>query len=93
MNITLTPTDTSSEMYFVLDAELHKIRDYLTKHEVDCSEVVSYWIHYEPETPEALTKKLQSIMSLNDIKASMFSTDPGWKIDWDVEIFYGKYTQ
>lgn len=80
-------TDAASELCFALDAELHKICDYLSSHELDCSEVVPYRIHYESKTPEALTKKLQSIMSLNDIKAPMVYTETGWKIDWNSRYF------
>lgn len=80
-------TDTASELCFALDAELHEICDYLTEHELDCSAVVPYKIHYESETPKALTSKLRSIISLNDIKSPMIYTEAGWKIDWDSRYF------
>lgn len=78
-------TDEASEILFRLDGEVQEICRALP--EFDLSSVKSLKIHYESETPAALTRKIKSISSLSKISSPLVQTAEGWLPDFANRYF------
>lgn len=84
--------DSASLICFDMDKELHMVCNGLTSLGIDASETVPYPIHYESPTPELLTKKLKSIVSLNKIKGPVIETENGdYLLDLNSRYFTESY--
>lgn len=83
--------DSASYICFGIDKELHEVADKLTKNGLPTKELVPYSIHYESETPELLTKKLQSIPSLSKIKGPVIDEDGIYRLDIESRYFTESY--
>ena len=77
--------DESSRLLFKLDNELQRICELLEG--FDLSEVKSLRLHYESNTPEQLTQKIQSIKSLNKLRSPMKECAGGFIPDFDSRYF------
>ena len=75
----------ASETLLAMDAELQELCHSIE--ELDLSSVISLKIHYESETPDALTKKMQSIVSLKDMTSPMYPVENGYKPDLQSRYF------
>ncbi|MTB64713.1 hypothetical protein GGG87_06870 [Streptococcus sp. zg-86] len=69
--------DSASTICFELDRELHTIARELQKNGIMTDELIPYSVHYESESPFALTQKLQSIKSLSTIKGPLVQKENG----------------
>ena len=83
--------DSASYICFEVDKELHEVANALTKKGLPTDELVPYSIHYESETPELLTKKLQSIPSLSKIKGPVIDEDGVYRLDIESRYFTESY--
>jgi hypothetical protein len=75
----------SSQRLLACDEELQKICAMLS--EFDLSSVRSLRLHYESNTPEAMTQKIRSIKSLQGILTPMISVDGGYIPDFSSRYF------
>ena len=78
-------TDESSKLLLQCDAELQELCRVLEG--IDLSEVRSLKKHYESETVEELTKKLQSIKSLQGLLSPMKEVEKGFVPDFESRYF------
>lgn len=78
-------TDETSELLFKCDEEVQMICRKLDM--FDLSEVRSLRIHYESETPEALTRKIKSIKGFKGITSPCVKTDKGYIPDLNSRYF------
>lgn len=82
-------TNYSSQVLFECDDELQELCKKMP--EYDLSNVVSLKIHYESQTPEALTKKLSSIPAYQKIKSPMLKKEEGWVPDFTSRYFVADF--
>lgn len=75
----------ASETLLAMDAELQELCRSIE--DLDLSSVISLKIHYESETPEALTEKMRSIISLKDMTSPMRPAEGGFKPDLQSRYF------
>lgn len=78
-------TDETSELLFKCDEEVQQICKKLST--FDLSYVKSLRIHYESPTPEALTKKIQSIKGFKGITSPAVKVENGYIPDFDSRYF------
>lgn len=78
-------SDKSSELLINCDWELQELCHRLDA--LDMSNVRSLKLHYESETIEAMTNKLQSIKSLHDLSSPMRMVPGGWIPDFESRYF------
>lgn len=74
----------SSRLLFACDDELQKLCGIIG---LDLSEVKSLKIHYESDTPEALTRKIRGIKSLNALLSPMKKQNDGYVPDFTSRYF------
>lgn len=83
-------TDETSEFLLAYDSELQRICEKLAPLELE--EVVSLREYYESPTPEAMTKKLQSISAFSVVKAPMAKLENGSYVpNWNDRMFIEDY--
>lgn len=78
-------TNDSSEILFKCDEELQEICKKLSN--LDLSYVNSLKKHYDSDTPEKLTKKIQSIKSFSGLTSPMKKNEYGWVPDFSSRYF------
>ena len=78
-------TDFSSEILFDCDRELQNILKRLP--EMDLTSVRSLKLHYESETPEALTRKIKSTPAFHGIRTPMLKVSGGFIPDFKSRYF------
>lgn len=78
-------TDESSEILFKCDSELQEICGKLCG--LDLTSVRSLKLHYESDTPEKLTRKIQSIKSFQGLTSPMKETPKGWVPNFESRYF------
>ena len=78
-------TDETSRILFDYDTEVQNICNKLQP--LDLSEVVSLPIYYESSTPEAMTRKLQSIESFKAVRVPLKKTENGSIPDLNNRMF------
>lgn len=78
-------TDETSELLFKCDSEVQEICRSLDK--FDLSYVKSLRIHYESETPEALTRKIRSIKGFKGITSPAVKVEGGFIPDFNSRYF------
>ncbi len=82
--------DEASDILFLCDGELQDIcreMEISSGYKIDLSKVTSLKKHYESETPEQLTQKMQSIRSLKGLSSPMKRTERGWIPDFSSRYF------
>ena len=85
-------TNSSSKVCLELDDELHLVAKCLEeKYGLDMHDLVSYRIHYESPTIEALTVKHRSIKSLSQIKGPLKKENDYFLLDMDSRYFTESY--
>lgn len=78
-------TDETSKLLFKCDEEVQQICRALDMFDLSC--VKSLRIHYESDTPEALTRKIQSIKGFKGITSPAKKVDRGYIPDFDSRYF------
>ena len=78
-------TDETSKILFEYDKEVQKMCKSLKP--LDLSEVVSLPIYYESPTPEAMTRKLQSIESFKAVRLPLKKCEDKYVPDLDSRMF------
>ena len=78
-------SDESSRLLLACDDELQNVVKLLDK--MDLSYVKSLKIHYESNTAEELTAKMQSIKSLHNLTSPMKQVEGGWIPDFGSRYF------
>lgn len=78
-------SDASSTLLMACDSELQEMIRKMDR--LDLSGVKSLRVHYESDTPEAMTRKLRSIRSLHNISSPMKQVEHGWIPDFSSRYF------
>lgn len=78
-------SDASSELLLRCDEELQTLCKRMDR--LDLSPVRSLRLHYESDSPQALTRKLQSIKSLQGLSSPMKQVAGGWIPDFSSRYF------
>ena len=78
-------SDESSTLLMACDSELQEMIRKMDR--LDLSGVKSLRVHYESDTPEAMTRKLRSIRSLHNISSPMKQVEHGWIPDFSSRYF------
>ena len=78
-------SDASSALLMACDSELQEMIRKMDR--LDLSGVKSLRVHYESDTPEAMTAKLRSIRSLHNLASPMKRVEQGWIPDFSSRYF------
>lgn len=81
--------DDSSKLLIACDTELQEMLKIMDK--LDLYNVRSLKVHYESNTVEAMTKKLNSIKSLHNLMSPMKQVEGGWIPDFTSRYFMADF--
>lgn len=80
-------SDETSRTLFAMDAELHQLLDRLQEFGVEVSAIRPLSEHYESETIEAMTRKINSIATFQSVYAPLVKLDNGYLADTSSRMF------